>query len=163
MRRLVLAVWLGTAMACSGGGDSGGDGGASGGVLDQDYAPNFVGTWSGTMTISAGGTTTPAVPESLVITATGENALNIEGFCLDGAATTATVTSATTFAVDPVDCAPVADFVQQCETIATSHTGGTGTISGGTLTVNTKGTATCVVSSQSDEFPFTAKMVGTQG
>ncbi|BDG04166.1 hypothetical protein [Anaeromyxobacter oryzae] len=149
MKRLFVGLGLTALLACSGG-KSGGDP-----VLDQDYASNFTGTWTGPFTITADGTSSTSTVLQ-TITSPAANRLELGDFCTDLSSVTAIVTSASTFRLDPRACPPMS--VTGCSAVTVTYDRGTGSLSSGTLTLDASGT----MSGCGQKFSYTARLVGTR-
>ncbi len=114
-------------LAACGGGDAGG------GAVDVS---GLVGLWNGTGTITANGQSTTANAYTH-ITAQGTE-LMIGDFCFDGTGPRATATKSTEFTVHSISCPP--GPAGTCSSVVLTVTSGSGTLSGGTLNMNTAGT-----------------------
>jgi hypothetical protein len=147
MRRMHLAAVSALLCAC-GSSSSGTDGGPT-----ADFAPPFVGTWSGTLTLTetAPSTGTPlSSQESIVITEVMANTVSLNETCPDLSSLTATVTSATEFAITAPHACP-ATTVSTCTTVVFTYNTLTGTLSGGVLSLTgTLTAAGCGVSASSN-------------
>lgn len=154
MRRMlvtaVAALWCGC-----GSGTGGGDGGTGNTV---DYAPPFVGTWSGTLTETetAPSMGTPmSTQASIVITEVMANTISLEQTCPDLSSLSATVTSATEFALTAPHACP-ATTVSSCTTVVFTYNTLTGTLSGGVLSLAGTATAAGCGVSASANISFTS-------
>jgi len=142
-RRWSLLLVAGLA-ACGGGADG------------PDYASAFVGTWTGTASVTSGTNTNSANNVALHITKTGTNALQVADICDDLSGPAATATSATSFTIGSRTCAPAP--VTGCSSVTLAVASGTGTISGNTLTV----AMSANLSGCSQSFPVTLGFTGTK-
>ena len=77
----------------------------SGSGSEADHAPEFVGLWSGTGTMSASGSS-QSTAGTVQIDTVGSNKIRLGGLCADGSGPTATVTGISTFKVDRFTCPP---------------------------------------------------------
>jgi hypothetical protein len=100
-----------------------------------DSAPAFVGTWTGTLTLTANGVVQDTEDDvSLPISTTGANALLLNEFCPDGSALAANVTSATEFQAGAA-CPAIA--ISNCSSVIFTYSSVVGTLSGTTnLAIN---------------------------
>jgi hypothetical protein len=147
MRRMLMAAVAAVVVAC--GSSTGGNDGGTG----TDYAPPFVGTWSGTLTLTetAPSTGTPqSTQQSIVITEVMANTVSLQQTCPDLSSVTAIVTSATEFAITAPHACPVTT-VSTCTTVVFTYNTLTGTLSGGVLSLaGTLTAAGCGVSASSN-------------
>ena len=125
MKNLLAAMLV--ALAGCGGSDNNGNG------IDLS---RFVGLWNGTSVVTANGQTTSASGFTH-ITANGSD-LSIGDVCANGTGPGATPTSATAFSIHAYACPPIA--TTSCSSVVLSTTGGTGSVSGTTLTMTLPGT-----------------------
>jgi predicted small lipoprotein YifL len=125
MRFALIALII--ALAGCGGSDSGAT------ITDSTQ---IVGTWNGTTTVgnpTTGQTTTAA--STLPITTTVAGQVLLGGVCLDQVSgPAATLNTTTSFTVASFNCPPSA--VNGCSSVTLAISSGTGSISGGTLTMN---------------------------
>jgi hypothetical protein len=100
MNRLLLGALAATLSACAGGAELATDGG--------DLTSSFVGIWTGDseMTNVQSGHKSFGPADDLIIQKTGPDKLTLAGLCVGGGAGSATVTSPTTFTIDPFACRP---------------------------------------------------------
>jgi chitinase len=133
MRRMTgwwLLASCAATMACGGG--------SSSPSLDQDYANNFVGIWSGTGTTAYSGQAAESKAGAQSIFRSDVNRLLLPGFCSGSVGVSATVTSASTFSFVPLTCPTVAET---CGPVTFSLAAGTGQVDQRTLTFTVKGVA----------------------
>ena len=122
-----------------------------------DWAPNFVGAYPGTKTITVSPTNSSQFAVTLTVVETGTNKIALNGACPDANGPPATVISATQGTGGAYTCPTVVEtgcpsgFVQ-------AFTSSTATINGTTLTVTGTGTGTCDTASSS----YTEMFVGTK-
>jgi len=137
---------------------SGGGGGGS-----TDYAPNFAGTWKGTLTLMSGGQTMTTDAGNVMITETGVNVLGIPSPCfyVHGAPDAGipdlagTVSSATSATFGAYTCP--AGSSTSCTSVVQHWDGITGSLSGTTLSLDGTGTFVgCSVTQQ-----YAATFVGS--
>ena len=129
---VIVAVFL---CSCGGGSDSPG----------MDFAPNFLGTWVGPLSLNVGGQTSQELSFLLRITqkSCGDagpcpNELLLGSICPDQSAVPASVTSATTFYVPTYSC-PAGPVFGCGSSVVTAA--GLGTLDGSTLSFFLSGTS----------------------
>src|SRR5258708_5009101 len=127
-----------------------------GGGIGADYALNFAGKWSGSLTTASGGRSTQRSTR-FSIARTGPNGLLLEGVCSDGTGPTAVVTDAAHFAVASLGCSPVP--VTGCAAVTLTITGGVGALAGDTLTLNLDATLVGCGQSYGVTYAFSGKHV----
>ena len=127
-----------------------------GGGIGADYALNFAGKWSGSLTTASGGRSTQRSTR-FSIARTGPNGLLLEGVCSDGTGPTAVVTDAAHFAVASLGCSPVP--VTGCAAVTLTITGGVGALAGDTLTLNLDATLVGCGQSYGFTYAFSGKHV----
>jgi hypothetical protein len=108
------------------------------GSSDTDWAPAFVGTWTGTTTYTVNGQSASGAGQ-VVVTESGTNQLSVSDVCSGGGGTlTATVTSATTATTTAYSCPAVASG--SCSSVVQNIAAGSGSLSGATLSLSATGT-----------------------
>jgi hypothetical protein len=122
----------------------------------KDYALNFTGLWSGSLTFSSGGTSTQRSAR-FSIARTRPNELLLEGVCFDGTGPTAAVTDAAHFTVASLGCPPVP--VTGCAAVTLTITGGVGALAGDTLTLHLDATVVGCRQSFGATYAFSGKHV----
>jgi hypothetical protein len=139
MNRLLLGALAATLSACAGGDEIATDGG------NADLTSSFVGIWTGDSeaTDVQSGNPRFGPADDLIIRRTSPEKLALAGFCFGGGAASATVTSPTTFTIDPFACppfyigAPPGD-PNSCKVVL-SISRGSGSLRRHTLTLTTTG------------------------
>lgn len=96
-----------------------------------DLAP-FLGQWNGTLLTTAN-SQTRQLQASFILVQVEPGTLEMVGFCSDDSGPRGTATSATVLSFSSVTCAPVA--VSGCGAVTLSASGGSGTLSGGSLQI----------------------------
>jgi hypothetical protein len=160
MNRLMLGVFAATLSGCPGGDDIATDAG------NADLTNAFVGVWTGDseMTDVVSGNPSFGPADDLIIRRTGPDKLALTGFCLGGGAAPATVTSPTTFTIDPFACppfylrAPPGD-PDSCKVVL-SISQGSGSLRRHTLTLTTTGSFAGCEARYS--LPFFGRYTGAQ-
>jgi hypothetical protein len=137
MNRLLLGAFAATLSACAGGDELATDG-------SNDLTSSFVGTWTGDseLTNVQSGHETFGPADDLIVRKTGPAKLAVVGLCLGGADAPATVTSPTTFTVDPFTCPAFylgAEGDPNACRVVLSITQGSGSLRRHTMTVTTAG------------------------
>ena len=142
---VVVAAACALLASCGGGG---GGGTSEGHVCDgaittppalgTDYAPNFVATWNGTLTVNINGSVNSA-PVTLPITRTDVNELGLAGLCDEPKAVPALVKSSSSFDTVCYVCPPAA--ITGCSSMVITYQTGSATLSAGTLDLTGTGTA----------------------
>jgi hypothetical protein len=117
---------------CGGSGSSGGSG--SNGVDTSQ----LVGLWNGTITVSVNGQSNTGNSYTHISNSGTAGEIVVGDVCGDGSGPNATVTSPTGFSVHAMNC-PAASL-GTCSSVVLAVTGGNGSVSGGTLTLNASGT-----------------------
>jgi hypothetical protein len=127
-------------MFCACGSSNGSDAGTdsqtdAGPVVDN--APAFVGTWTGTVSLidPPSGDVIESGEDSFVISEVTANTLSIADICPDLSGPTATVTSATQFAIPMAHACPADTMETACSSIVITYNTLAGTLSGGALSL----------------------------
>ena len=107
-------------------------------ALGTDYAPNFLATWVGTLTMTINGSSNSGMV-TLPITRTDVNKLELAGLCDESKGVPALVQSSDSFDTVCYVCAPAA--VTGCSSIVVTYETGSATLAAGTLDLIGTGTA----------------------
>jgi hypothetical protein len=128
---------------------------ACGGSDGPDYSGNFVGTWSGSATMTANDQKIPSAG-SMPITVKGVNAVELGEFCPDASGPIATVTGPSSLSVRKFNCAPAP--TSGCAAVTLSVSGGTGLLASGSLSLVVNGT----MSGCGQSFDYVLEFAGTR-
>jgi hypothetical protein len=137
-RRLVSATVALALCAC---GSSGSEDAGTNSLTDAgpvvDNAPAFVGSWTGTVTLidPPTGNLIESAQGTFLISEVMANTISIAGICPDLSGPTATVTSATQFAIPAPHACPVDTMETGCNSILITYNTLSGMLSGGVLSL----------------------------
>jgi hypothetical protein len=159
MKRGIL-VGLALAAGCASSSTNNGDAGPG-----MDYAPPYVGAWTAAVTITLDGQSVSGQAD-LPIQETSTNLIALEGLCststYGGQAVTAD-TSASGFTVLATSCSYSDTTDCAAGDIGLSVTGGSGTLSNGTLSGSIEGSLSCGSVSAGYSLTFTSSTKGAYG
>ncbi|MGO9065165.1 MAG: hypothetical protein ACLPM8_10085 [Myxococcaceae bacterium] len=107
------------------------------------FQTNFEGTWVGTLSSVVNGHSTSA-SFRFIIAPIDSSTVTVSSFCNDGIGPVGTSSSDTSFALGNIVCPVTLPVFDQdgCFAFTTNLKGGTGELSGGTLTLSLEGTTT---------------------
>jgi hypothetical protein len=164
--RILVTAVAALVCGCSGsnsgdGTDAGADSGPNAGV---DYAPPFVGTWTGTVSLldPTSGNVIESGQSSFVISEVMPNTLSLAGICPDLSGPTATVTSATQFAIPMAHSCPADTTEAACASIVITYNTLSGALAGGVLSLAGSLTAVGCGITVNENVSFTGD-AGTKG
>jgi len=131
MARMLASMAL--ALACACGSTSGSDAGTG---PTGDDAPLFVGTWTGSLSLTdaTSGSVIQSGQTSFPIVELASNSISLQDACPDGTDLTATVTSATQFVLSAAFACPAVS-VSSCSSLVVTFETLTGTLASSSLSM----------------------------